>query len=196
METLLPEIIRIILRLCDPRDAHYLVQTCKRIRHCATEADLHRYRCGVVRYKELCERHYWSKYPWRWNNRKECPHCAAILHSQERYDGHVALCKMRDNRQCEWCNLRIESQIHEQCPLRPDVTCGKSVNGFTPCRFRGVRAQVEHHKKRCKIKCQACGQRCSMRQAKDHTTFGRHIANNLRFVQCLSGVGEQTAEQS
>jgi hypothetical protein len=171
MDRLPPDMIRAVLRACVPRDAHYLAQTCTQIRRCVSEEELHRYRCGVVQYRMLCKRYHWSQYPERWNNRKECPWCHSIMQSQRNYDRHVTACKILGPRQvlgCRWCHIRVEGNHPSQCPLRPDVKCGNHFHGFVRCDYQGNGAQVEYHRKRCKITCEKCGKRCSMQRAKYH----------------------------
>lgn len=170
MDCLPPEIIRLILLdKCDPRDAHYLANSCRYIRQCVTKEELHRFRCGVVRYSMLCRRFYWSRYPEQWNDRKECPYCHAIMHSQQRYDRHVKVCKILGLRQCRWCLIQQSARYHAtQCPLNPEQKCDNAEHGFKECGYRGLNAQVEHHRKTCKLQCEKCGKRCSMRRAKYH----------------------------
>ena len=175
VERLPPDMIRKLLDACDPCDAHHLAATCHYIRECVTGADLQRYRCGVVRYQMLCERYHWSRYPDRWNNRKECPYCHAVIQSQSRYDRHVTACKILGLRQiqpCEWCNIRSSGNKHAGvCPLKPDVKCGNTQHGFKTCKYQGLRAKVEHHRKTCTIRCVKCRKRCSMNRAKYHSNI-------------------------
>jgi uncharacterized C2H2 Zn-finger protein len=167
MLSLPPDIMRLlVLRCCDPRDAHYLAKTCTSIRRYFDEEELQRFRSGVVRYKILCKRYHWSQFPERWNNRKECPHCGAVLQSQRRYNQHVAVCDVT-TEPCPWCHLNFQSGSHD-CVLQPGVKCGNAHHGFKRCEYEGIREEVKYHSTRCKLECLKCGKLCSKRRVRYH----------------------------
>lgn len=174
MQVLPRDVVRLLmLRHCDPRDAHFLAKSCTSIRRCFSNEELHAFRCGVVRYGMLCRRYYWSQYLERWNERKECPCCAVLMHSQKSYEKHVSGCKrLAESRQtsaCQHCRVNMDKNSRHQCPLEPGIECGQSHNDFRPCTFSGVRTEVEYHRRHdCQIECMKCGQWCSMRRARYH----------------------------